>query len=38
MTTVTKLGVAALLGIACLILGVQPCSAEWFATSTSARA
>ena len=30
MTTVTKLGVAALLGIACLILGVQPCSAEWF--------
>ena len=30
MTTVTKLGAAALLGIACLILGVQPCSAEWF--------
>src|SRR5947199_6440149 len=30
MTTVTKLGTAALLGIACLILGVKPCTAEWF--------
>jgi len=30
MTTVTKLGTAALLGIACLVLGTKPCSAEWF--------
>ena len=31
MKTVTKLGAAALLGIACLVLNDQPCSAEWFA-------
>jgi hypothetical protein len=31
MKTVTKLGAAALLGIACLVLNGQPCSAEWFA-------
>jgi opacity protein-like surface antigen len=30
MTTVTKRGAAALLGIACLILGATPSSAEWF--------
>jgi len=31
MKTVTKLGGAALLGIACLVLSGQPCAAEWFA-------
>src|SRR3989449_4654658 len=31
MKTVTKLGAAALLGIACLVVNDQPCSAEWFA-------
>src|SRR5258707_15654236 len=30
MTTVTKLGAMTLLGIGCVILGVKPCSAEWF--------